>query len=363
MLGASRLLTNFAYDYAGSIMAQGNRCFLGLPEEIPYESEILIYVQNGEIDNTLALLESGRASINVVDPYGLGLIYYATYYCWRSCGRAASIEMCRVLLRCGANLNLLDDTNSSPMMSMIDSALITSAMDGQSIISAIGDITALFSLDGIELWTKYKDSRKFTTVHDILLTSDNPECTLLDLEISLASWKANGTLPFLIDQMDACGRSPLAWAVEYGWVDATKLLLRFGANVDQSRLSYGNPMPLLHLAVAGAESKESSTRVLSIVRILLESITNINATDHEGWTALHIAASWNLYKVIQLFEQLRANDLDWIALTDKGESALDIAKMVGADGCLLSLLQQRAGLQCDGLRHVMRGNFDVNVNY
>ncbi|KAJ5781682.1 uncharacterized protein N7518_010165 [Penicillium psychrosexuale] len=54
--------------------------------ERPYESAIFAVVQDGDIPALMALLRSGNASIHDVDPYGLGLLYYASYYCWKAHG-------------------------------------------------------------------------------------------------------------------------------------------------------------------------------------------------------------------------------------------------------------------------------------
>jgi hypothetical protein len=41
----------------------------------PYESEIFISIQSGNMTTIRRLLESAQASIHDVDPYGLGLLY------------------------------------------------------------------------------------------------------------------------------------------------------------------------------------------------------------------------------------------------------------------------------------------------
>lgn len=49
--------------------------FYRIPAVIPYDSPIFEYVQNGDISGVRELWRQGQASVDVVDPYGLGLLY------------------------------------------------------------------------------------------------------------------------------------------------------------------------------------------------------------------------------------------------------------------------------------------------
>jgi hypothetical protein len=42
---------------------------------VPYDSPILVCVREGDVQGVRKLFQSGEASINDVDPYGLGLLY------------------------------------------------------------------------------------------------------------------------------------------------------------------------------------------------------------------------------------------------------------------------------------------------
>ncbi|KAH7015602.1 hypothetical protein EDB80DRAFT_708310 [Ilyonectria destructans] len=69
---------------------------------VPYDSPIFICTQE-DLEGIKKLLRSGKASINDVDPYGLGLLYYAAYYCWRAFGKDVAIRTCRLLLDLGVD--------------------------------------------------------------------------------------------------------------------------------------------------------------------------------------------------------------------------------------------------------------------
>ncbi len=198
------------------------------------------------------------------------------------------------------------------METMLDYILVTNAM-GYSVLenfsSALTQVALLFGWNSGDLWGEYEQSRGFTTVHRALLGISHDS-----LRNSLTSLAASGTLTDIIDCADARGRSPLAWAVEYGWADATEILINFGANVYQLRRSVGAVSPLLHLVIAGPDSRPSDAQVLGVVRLLLQAGVDINAKDHEKWTAMHIAASWNLHDVVMELVQLGGQTSDVIGL-------------------------------------------------
>ena len=124
--------------------------------------------------------------------------------------------------------------------------------------------------------------------------------------------KLESTLPSTdtIHVPDSSGRSALAWAVEYGWVDETRTLLKYGANPHQLVRSPGVVSPLLHLAIAVPVSASANNGSLDVVRELLKARANINAVDHEYWTPLHVAASWNNYDVIRELVTFGGDTLD-----------------------------------------------------
>lgn len=161
-------------------------------------------------------------------------------------------------------------------------------------LSTLAEVRFLFGKTSCDMWTEYKESREFTLVNDALLGASN---SFNVLGTCLQSLKDEGLLEGIIDAKDSRGRSALAWVVEYGWAEATDLLLKFGANVHQQRLSMRDQSPLLHLAIAGP-SRRPGTGLLDVIRLLVRGGVDINATDHELWTPLHIAASWNLYDVL-----------------------------------------------------------------
>ena len=188
------------------------------------------------------------------------------------------------------------------------------------------DVARTFGRSTSDLLDDYIEERGFTALHKVLLGIDASNRSLSEY-LSLIDKES---LASEIDQADACGRTPLAWAVEFGCPNAASTLLQYGANPHQSRKNIHGASPLLHLIIAAppwqGSGANSEIRSLEVVRILLEAGADVNGTDHENWTPLHVAASWNLFDVVCELARHGGSDLDWDAKTDDGDSALDLCR-------------------------------------
>lgn len=84
-----------------------------------------------------------------------------------------------------------------------------------------------------------------------------------------------------------------------------------------------------------------------VVSYRLSDLTNqagvdVNATDHDGLTPLHIAASWNLYDVLKELACLVGRRLNWDSKTDAGHTALELALNGGSHAAVVNLLEKGA---------------------
>lgn len=236
------------------------------------------------------------------------------------------------------------------METMIDDTLMT--FDSHRSVSQLHTpsdfeyIAQLFGKSSYDLLADYTSDRDFTTLHEVLLGIDTSEGTL---ENYLASFGEHKLPSEVIDAHDSCGRTTLAWAVEYGCADAVKMLLKYGANPHQLRPSVHGKSPLLHLVIAGPASQRSDAGFLDVVKLLLQAGVDVNAVDHEGWTPLHVAASWNLYSVIKELAHYGADSLNWTALTDDNQSALELSLGAGVNEEVQQLLLKHASCGEDSL--------------
>ena len=128
------------------------------------------------------------------------------------------------------------------------------------------------------------------------------------------------------------GFTPLQLAAFFAQPDAVQLLLQNGAD---PRAVAENDMRIqpLHAALVQGNRR--------VVELLLDAGADVDARQHNGWTALQAAAQ---HGSAELAELLLARGADPAQQMDEGKTALDIARERnhGAVVALLEQAQQRA---------------------
>ncbi|MCJ1250247.1 hypothetical protein MMC30_007473 [Trapelia coarctata] len=123
-----------------------------------------------------------------------------------------------------------------------------------------------------------------------------------------------------IQAQDKEGRTPLHLAVCRDNKAAIRLLLEKGADINVQDEAVGTP---LHSAVSW--NREAVTQLL-----LADPRTKVNATNKEGWTALHLAAFDGYKDIVRL---LLTHGADIEAREIEGRTALQLA-MAGKEECM-----------------------------
>lgn len=179
----------------------------------------------------------------------------------------------------------------------------------------LAPIASLAETSVVALWDEYCERQGFTPLHNALFKIGND---------SLASFLDNDCLGDKnIDTPDSKGRSPLTWAVEYGWLEAVELLIAHGADATQERSSFRGSLPLLHLAIAGSDCESPYGGYLDIMTLLVEAGADPDRRDHEGWTPFHVACSWeNINAAVHLGG---LGNIEYGAKTYDGEDAASLS--------------------------------------
>jgi len=248
--------------------------------------------------------------------------------------RAGCLECVQILVKAGADPNLRDPDDVSPLL--------------EAILNFHFDIAAFLVKHGVDVdrWDTWGRSPLYAAVDlDALPMGGRADRPSLDHTSSLqliglllkAGANPNPQLKLFppyrslrddrgADALLTVGATPLLRAAKSADLPAIRLLLAAGANVELPTATGVSPL----LAAAGVGSSPLDTRgryrtqdqALAAVLTLLAAGADINATDRSGQTALHGAASWGWNDLVKALAEhhanLQARDL-------RGRTAADVA--------------------------------------
>jgi len=117
----------------------------------------------------------------------------------------------------------------------------------------------------------------------------------------------------LVSAMSSDGWTPLHLAAFFGKIDAARLLLNKGAQVNARSANAMQNIPL-HAAAAGKH--------MDVIKLLIDHGASVNARQHGGWTALHAAAQNG---DLETARALVGAGADVQTRADNNQTALDLA--------------------------------------
>ena len=249
--------------------------------------------------------------------------------------RKGCLECARLLVKAGADKDLNDPDNVSPLL--------------LATLNFNFDVAAFLIKEGanVNKWDTWGRAPLYAAVDMNTLPTggraDRPsldKTTGLELIEILLDAGANPNLQLKLfppyrslrddrgaDTLLSVGTTPLIRASKAGDIEAMKLLIAHGANVDLPTATGITPL----MAAAGNGSSGLDTRgrykteaqAIEAVELLAKSGANVNAQDRGGQTALHGAASWGWNGLVK---SLAANNVNLTVQDAQGRTAADIAK-------------------------------------
>ncbi|MEJ0035023.1 MAG: ankyrin repeat domain-containing protein [Gammaproteobacteria bacterium] len=249
--------------------------------------------------------------------------------------RKGCLQCAEILLKAGADKDLTDPDNVSPLL--------------LATLNFNFDIAALLVRKGanVNKWDMWGRAPLYAAVDmNTLPTGGRADRPSLDKTTGIGLIKilldagANPNLQLKLfppyrslrddrgaDTLLTVGTTPLLRASKAGDIEAMKLLIAHGANVDLPTANGITPL----MAASGNGSVNLDTRgrykseaqAIEAVELLVKSGANVNAHDRNGQTALHGAATWGWNDLVK---SLAANNVDLTAKDAQGRTAADIAK-------------------------------------
>ncbi|RLN66261.1 hypothetical protein BBP00_00002335 [Phytophthora kernoviae] len=176
----------------------------------------------------------------------------------------------------------------------------------------VNNVADLVNDPGADINWHCKQSDRNSPLHEAAFRGD-PD--ILDLVLKKVLEKAEEEAAELINLRNQFGNTPLHNAARTGSPDCVSHLLRAGANATVRNV---NGSIALHHACYCDKSN------LAVAQLLVETGSNVNALDEQGYSPLIVAAKKNQVEVIDF---LRKNGADTTLKTSFGENALHFAEL------------------------------------
>ena len=263
---------------------------LAFPKTISADAEIFKSARSGLIDDVKRLLSLGKASAKDTTIFGTTLLHSAS--------RSGDMELVRMLIQEGADVNAQDEDGESPLHGAM------ARNDNYNVARTLIENGAELSSRAIDGKTPFHNIFNNTISHvwmrDEWLENMQPDSEAMSITHFLA-WSSKSTVEIfqrghLYDDADLLstdnlGRTCLHFAASRGNLGVLSYLLKQVSLEDVEKKDIQGRTPFHYAA--------ESSRAPEVIDTLVGRGCNIYAVDDTGRTALHWAARWNNFKAIK----------------------------------------------------------------
>ena len=263
---------------------------LTCPKTISADAEIFKSARCGLINDVKRLLSLGKASAKDTTIFGTTLLHSAS--------RSGDLELVRLLIQEGADVNAQDEDGESPLHGAM------ARSDNYNVARTLIENGAELSSRAIDGKTPFHNIFNNTISHVLMrdewLENMQPDSEAMSITHFLA-WSSKSTVEIfqrgrLYDDADLLstdnlGRTCLHLAASRGNLGVLSYLLKQVSLEDVEKKDIQGRTPFHYAA--------ESSRAAEVIDTLVGRGSNIYAVDDTGRTALHWAARWNNFKAIK----------------------------------------------------------------
>ncbi|KAG8527877.1 uncharacterized protein KY384_006793 [Bacidia gigantensis] len=263
---------------------------LGFPTTVPSNAEIFKSARTNSTEDVRRLLSAGKASPQDTTIFGTTLLHSAS--------RSGNLELVRLLIREGADVNAQDEDGESPLHGAMGRA------DNYDVARTLVE-------NGADLLCKAVDGKTpfhniFNNTISLMLVKDDwlenmpPDSEAMSMTHYLA-WSSQSTLKIFqrghsyddvhLMSPDSCGRTCLHLAASRGNLEVLSYLVSQASSEDVEKKDVSGRTPLHYAA--------ESSRAGEVIDTLMRKGCNIHAKDNAGQNGLHWAARRNNLKAAE----------------------------------------------------------------